>query len=115
MCIRDRIYVINRVPSVQTNLMIGTSSIVRTDPDYFALEVMNQVLGGGGSSRLFLNLREDKGYTYGAYSNVSSYKYPGTFRANTEVRTDVTKGSMDELMYELKRIRDEKVPVSYTH
>lgn len=106
----SKIYVINRVPSVQTNLMLGTQSIVRTDPDYFPLEVMNQVLGGGGSSRLFLNLREDKGYTYGAYSGVSSYKYPGTFRANTEVRTDVTKGSMDELMYELKRIRDEKVP-----
>jgi zinc protease len=67
------------------------------------------VVGGGGAARLFLNLREDKGYTYGAYSGVSALKYRGTFRANTEVRTEVTKGSMDELMYELKRIRDEKV------
>jgi zinc protease len=106
----SKIYLINRPNSVQTNLVVGTQSIERTNPDYFALEVMNQVLGGGGSARLFLNLREDKGYTYGAYSNVSSFKYPGSFRANTEVRTDVTKGSMDELMYELKRVRNEKVP-----
>ena len=105
-----KIYVINRVPSVQTNLVLGNLSVERTDPDYFALDVMNQVVGGGASARLFLNLREDKGYTYGAYSGVSAFKYRGTFRANTEVRTEVTKGSMEELMYELKRIRDEKVP-----
>jgi zinc protease len=105
-----KIYVINRVPSVQTNLVLGNLSVERTDPDYFALAVMNQVVGGGASARLFLNLREDKGYTYGAYSGVSAFKYRGTFRANTEVRTEVTKGSMEELMYELKRIRDEKVP-----
>ena len=104
-----KIYVINRVPSVQTNLILGNLSIERSDPDYFALDVMNQVVGGGASARLFLNLREDKGYTYGAYSGVSAFKYRGTFRANTEVRTEVTKGSMDELMYELKRIREEKV------
>jgi len=105
-----KIYLINRPGSVQTNLLAGTLAIERTSPDYFALELMNQILGGGASARLFLNLREDKGYTYGAYSSVSSYKYPGTFEANTEVRTDVTKGSMDELMFELKRIRDEPVP-----
>ena len=104
-----KIYLIDRPGSVQTNLIAGTLSIERTDPDYFALEMMNQVLGGGASARLFLNLREDKGYTYGAYSNVSSGKYRGTFVANTEVRTDVTKGSMDELLYELKRIREEVV------
>ena len=104
-----KIYLIDRPNSVQTNLLLGNLTIERTDPDYFALEMMNQVLGGGASARLFLNLREDKGYTYGAYSSVSSSKYRGAFRANTEVRTDVTKGSMDELMYELKRIRDEKV------
>jgi zinc protease len=104
-----KIHLIDRPGSVQTNLVLGNLTIHRTDPDYFALEMMNQVVGGGGAARLFLNLREDKGYTYGAYSGVSSYKYRGNFRANTEVRTEVTKGSMDELMYELKRIRDEKV------
>jgi predicted Zn-dependent peptidase len=71
---------------------------------------MNQVLGGGASARLFLNLREDKGYTYGAYSGFTAAKYRGVFRANTEVQTKVTKDSMDELIYEFKRIRDEKTP-----
>jgi zinc protease len=106
-----KIYLIDRPNSAQANLVLGTLSIERTDPDYFALEAMNQVLGGGGAARLFLNLREDKGYTYGAGSGVSSAKYRGTFRANTEVRQEVTKGAMDELMKELKRIRDEKIPV----
>lgn len=104
-----KIYLIDRPGSVQTNLILGVQSIERTDPDYFALEMMNQVLGGGGSARLFLNLREDKGYTYGAYSNVSSGKVRGTFRATSQVRTEVTKGSMDEFFYELKRLREEKV------
>jgi zinc protease len=104
-----KIYLVNRAASVQTNLVLGNLTIERTDPDYYALDVMNQVVGGGASARLFLNLREDKGYTYGAYSRFSASKYRGTFRANTEVRTEVTKGSMDELMYELKRIRDERV------
>lgn len=105
-----KIHLIDRPGSVQTNLLLGNLTIERTDPDYFALELMNQIIGGGASARLFLNLREDKGYTYGAYSSVSAFKYRGVFRANTEVRTEVTKGSMDELMYELKRIRDDKVP-----
>ncbi len=104
-----KIYLIDRPGSVQTNLLAGTLTITRTDPDYFALELMNQVLGGGPSARLFMNLREDKGYTYGAYSGVSSFKYRGRFQANTEVRTDVTEGSMKELLYEFKRIREEKV------
>jgi hypothetical protein len=108
----SKIHLIDRPGSVQTNLILGTLSIERTDPDYPALEVMNRVVGGGPSGRLFMNLREDKGYTYGAYSGFSAYKYRGTFQANTEVRTDVTGGSMKELMYELKRIRDEKVTES---
>ncbi|MCI0338056.1 MAG: insulinase family protein [Acidobacteria bacterium] len=107
----SKIYLIDRPDSAQANLILGTHSIERTDPDYFALQAMNQVLGGGGAARLFLNLREDKSYTYGAYSSVSSFKYRGVFRAGTEVRQEVTKGAMDELMLELKRIRDEKVPL----
>ncbi len=104
-----KIYLVNRASSVQTNLILGNLAIERTDPDYYAIAVMNQVVGGGASARLFLNLREDKGYTYGAYSGFTALKYRGTFRASTEVRTEVTKGSMDELMYEMKRIRDERV------
>jgi zinc protease len=81
-----KIHLINRPTSVQTNLLLGSLTIERTDPDYYALDVMNQVVGGGASARLFLNLREDKGYTYGAYSRFSAGRYRGTFRANAEVR-----------------------------
>ncbi|HZF41241.1 MAG TPA: pitrilysin family protein, partial [Blastocatellia bacterium] len=106
----SKIYLVDRPGSEQTNLILGNLAIERNDPDYYALDVMNQILGGGASARLFLNLREDKGYTYGAYSGFTAAKYRGVFRANTEVQTKVTKGSMDELIYEFKRIRDEKTP-----
>lgn len=107
-----KIYLVDRPGSVQTNLLVGDLTIDRTDPDYCALVVMNRIIGGGPSGRLFMNLREDKGYTYGAYSNVTALKYRGVFQANTEVRTNVTDGAMKELLYEVKRIRDEKVPAA---
>ena len=56
-----------------------------------------------------MNLREDKGYTYGAYSNFTGTKFRGVWMSSSEVRTDVTAGAMKEFMYELKRLRDEKV------
>lgn len=103
------IQLINRPGSVQTVLQLGNLGIERTNPDYFAVAVMNEILGGGPQARLFMNLREDKGYTYGAYSNFGGSKYRGTVVASSEVRTDVTEGAMKEFMYELNRMRDEKV------
>jgi zinc protease len=107
-----RIYLVDRPDSVQSNILAGGLSLSRNDPDYVPLAVANRILGGGGASRLFANLREDKGYTYGAYSRVSSDLFPGLFIANTEVRNAVTDGSLHEIMYEFKRLRDEKVPQS---
>ncbi len=104
-----QIQLINRPGSVQTVLQLGNLGIERTNPDYFAVAVMNQILGGGPAGRLFLNLREDKGYTYGAYSSFGGSKYRGTVTSSSEVRTDVTDGAMKEFMYELNRMRDEKV------
>jgi hypothetical protein len=71
---------------------------------------MNQVLGAGASSRIFMNLREEKGYTYGAYSRLDTKKLSGEFEATAEVRNSVTGDSLKEFFYELNRIRDEKVP-----
>jgi zinc protease len=105
-----KIYLVDRPGSVQSNILAGGLSLRRSDPDHIALSVTNRILGGGAAARLFSNLREEKGYTYGAYSRVSSDLYPGTFAANTEVRNNVTDPSLHELMYEFKRIRDEKVP-----
>ena len=107
-----RIFLIDRPGSVQTVLQLGTLGIDRTDPDYFAVLLADRVLGGGPSGRLFLNLREDKGYTYGAYSGFGGSKFRGTWISSAEVRTDVTEGAMKEFMYELNRLRDEKVPAA---
>jgi zinc protease len=104
------IYLVDRPDSVQTNIVAGDYGARRTDPDFIALSVMNRVLGGGPQARLFLNLREAHGYTYGAYSRVGDDKYREAWAANTEVRNAVTDGSMEQLMYEFKRIRDQKVP-----
>jgi zinc protease len=104
-----KIHLINRPGSVQTVFQIGSLSMERTSPDYVAVQVMNRILGVGPPSRLFLNIREDKGYTYSVGSNVTSGKYPGMFIASSPVRTDVTEGTIREFINEFKRIRDEKV------
>lgn len=106
----SRIYLIDRPGSVQTVLQLGTLGIERTSPDYFAVLLADRVLGGGPSARLFLNLREDKGYTYGAYSTFGGSKFKGTWISSSEVRTDVTEGAMKEFMYELNRLRNDIVP-----
>jgi len=105
----SRIFLINRPGSVQTVFQIGTLSMERTHPDYPAMVVMNRILGSGGSSRLFLNIREDKSYAYSVGSSFNTSKYRGTFVASAPVRTDVTEGALREFMNEFKRIRDEKV------
>lgn len=103
-------YLVDRKGSVQTNLVVGALAIDRLSPDYDIVAVMNQIVGGGPTGRLFMNLREDKGYTYGAYSGFTALRYRGSWSASTEVRTDVTGPALKELMGELARIRTEPVP-----
>lgn len=102
------ITLVDRPGSAQTNIILGNIGLRRNHPDYFKALVMNQVLGAGPSARLFLNLREDKGYTYGAYSNLDTRRLNGTFEASAEVRTPVTGDSLQEFFYELNRIREER-------
>lgn len=106
----SEITLIDRPGSVQTNILAGDYAVRRNDPDYIPLYVMNRILGGGPSARLFIDLREEKGYTYGAYSFFTSNIFPGLWTARTEVRNAVTDGSMAALIAEFKKIRDEKVP-----
>jgi len=101
--------IVDRPGSAQTNIVLGNPGIARSNPDYFPVLVMNQVLGAGASSRVFMNLREEKGYTYGAYTRLDAKRHGGSFEATAEVRTAVTGDSLKELFYELNRIRDEKV------
>jgi predicted Zn-dependent peptidase len=102
-------YLVDRHGSAQSNIVIANSGITRTSPDYFPMLLLHTVLGANASSRLFMNLREEKGYTYGAYSNLDARRTAGTFRATAEVRTPVTGDSLKEFFYELNRIRNERV------
>ncbi|NNL08965.1 MAG: insulinase family protein [Croceitalea sp.] len=80
------------------------------DDDYLPALIANQILGGGGEGRLFLNLREDKGYTYGSYSSLRDDKYqPVRFNAFAQVRNQVTDSSVVEILKELDKIRTEPV------
>lgn len=101
--------IVDRPGSAQSNIVLANLAIDRTDPDFFATTVMNQVLGAGASSRVFMNLREEKGYTYGAYTRFDAKRVAGEFEATAEVRTDVTGDSLREFFYELGRIRSEPV------
>ena len=102
-------YLVDRPGSAQSNIVIANSAITRTSPDYFPLLLMHTIFGATASSRLFMNLREEKGYTYGAYSNLDARRTAGTFRSSAEVRTPVTGDSLKEFFYELGRIRNEPV------
>jgi predicted Zn-dependent peptidase len=106
---RRTLYLVDRPGSAQSNIIIANAAITRTDPDYFPMLVMHTVLGANASSRIFMNLREDKGYTYGAYTSLDARRTAGSFRATAEVRTPVTGESLKEFFYEFARIRAERV------
>jgi predicted Zn-dependent peptidase len=99
-----------RPNSVQTNLLVGSQAISRLDPDYDVLQVMNKVIGGGPTGRLFIILREEKGYTYGAYSNLAAGQWRGAWQASSEVRSEVTEAALRDLLNEVTRLRDQPVP-----
>ena len=79
------------------------------DPDYISSRVLNQILGGGSASRLFMNLREDKGYTYGAYSSIGADKLVATISASASVRTEVTDSAVYEFIHEIKTLVNDGV------
>jgi predicted Zn-dependent peptidase len=98
-----------RPNSVQTSLRVGTQSIERNDPDYYALTVANRILGGP-FGRLFEHLREQKGYTYGAGSSFSSSRIRGAWTASTDVRSEVTDAALTDLLDEIRQMREVPVP-----
>jgi zinc protease len=102
-------YLVDRPGSAQSNIVVSNPAIARTSPDYFPMLLMHTILGANASSRLFMNLREEKGYTYGAYSSLDARRVAGSFRVAAEVRTSVTGASLKEFFYELDRIRVESV------
>jgi predicted Zn-dependent peptidase len=105
-----KVYLISRPGSVQTSLTLVNRAIARTDPDYIACMVMNQVLGAGTAARLFRILREEKGYTYGVSSSFAASRTMQHFISSMSVRTEATEPALADLLGEFKEIRDVPVP-----
>lgn len=103
------IYLVNRPNSEQATIQVGNRAINARNPDRYALEIVNTVLGGGSSSRLYTNLREDKGYTYGVYSRFGRPNDVSTFRVVTDVSQDNAANAIREILQELKTIRTEPI------
>jgi len=101
----SRIYLIDRPNAVQSEIRVGHIGVPRSCEDYFALTVMNAILGGVFNSRINLNLREKHGYTYGARSAFAFRRLAGPFVVSAPVRNDVTRESINEMLNELRRIR----------
>jgi predicted Zn-dependent peptidase len=97
--------------ATQSSISITNNvDLMMTDEDYFSALMTNDILGGGGAGYLFKNLREDKGYTYGAYSSIGSSRYGvAKFSAGAKVRNMVTDSAVTEIVKEISRIRLEKV------
>ena len=104
-----RVRVVHRPGSVQTEIRIGHPGVRRLTPDFHAVAVMSAILGGLFNSRLNRNLREDKGYTYGAHAGFDFRRSAGPFAARAAVATDVTVPAVRETLLELERLRAEVV------
>jgi zinc protease len=105
-----RVFLIDRPGSAQSEIRIGHPGVTRGDPDFYALQVMNTLLGGSFTSRLNLNLREQHGFTYGARSGYAMRVGAGPFTAQAAVRTTATDSALVQFFHELQRIRAEPVP-----
>lgn len=103
-------YLVDKPGAAQSVIRIGHVGVQRNSPDYYALRVMNTILGGSFTSRLNQNLRETHGYTYGANSGFTMRRLAGPFVAAASVVTAKTDSSLIEFLKELRRIRDSVVP-----
>ena len=103
------IYLIDKPGAPQSSFRIGSIGVPRSTRDFFALRVMNTILGGSFSSRLNANLREAKGYTYGARSDFDMRRMAGPFTASAEIVAGKTDSALIEFFRELRSIR-ETVP-----
>ncbi|MGH8714707.1 MAG: M16 family metallopeptidase [Casimicrobiaceae bacterium] len=100
---RARIVIVDKPGAPQTDLRIGRIGTVRTTPDFPALQLLNEAIGGGFTSRLNLDLREEKGYTYGIGSRFEYGRHPGLFIVRTAVRGDASGPAASEILAQLER------------
>ena len=103
-----RIGLLHKAGAAQSELRIGHMSVARSAPDYLALLVLNMVLGGQFVSRINMNLREDKGYTYGARTSFDARRGPGPFLLQASVQSDATLAAIRESVSEITAIRGDR-------
>ena len=106
----EHFYFTEKPDALQSAIRMGRATINRTHPDFPALQVLNTVLGGYFGSRLMANIREDKGYTYGIGSGMSSLKQSGSLFIATEVGADVCNAAVSEIEKEVNLLRTQLIP-----
>ncbi len=109
---RRRAVLVEKKGAPQTFLVLGMPGISRSDPDYVIAQVLFQVLGGGSASRLFRDLREDKGYTYGLSARESASRLGGLSYMGGSVRADATGQAIGDLLAQAKALCDVPVPAA---
>lgn len=106
----DREVHVDKPGAVQNAIKVGRTMFSRTHPDYVGMQILSTVLGGYFGSRLMANIREDKGYTYGIRAGMVSLEHGGYFIISTEVGSDVCKAALNEIFFEIERLRNERIP-----
>lgn len=107
-----RVYLVHVPSAVQTQILAGCRAITRNHPDWVKLGLTNSLYGGAFNSRLVMNIREDKGYTYSPRSGVHALRQHGYFSVSAAVRNDVVAASLTEIFYEMDRLRSVQVPAA---
>jgi zinc protease len=100
-----RVYMVHLPGAVQTQVMLGNLAITRRDPDWYRAVLANSIYGGAFHSRLVINIREQKGYTYSPRSSINALRQHGYFSVHAAVRNEVTAATLTEIFYEMDRIR----------
>ncbi|MGA2095748.1 MAG: pitrilysin family protein [Candidatus Acidiferrum sp.] len=104
------VYLVHQPGAVQTQILAGCHAITRRHPDWVKLGLTNSLYGGAFNSRLVMNIREDKGYTYSPRSGVNALRQHGYFSVSAAVRNDVVAASLTEIFYEMDKLRSLPVP-----
>jgi zinc protease len=105
-----RVHLVHFPGAVQTQVLAGVHAITRKDPDWVKLGLTNSLYGGAFNSRLVMNIREDKGYTYSPRSGVNALRQHGYFSVSAAVRNEVVAASLTEIFYEMDKLRSLPVP-----
>jgi zinc protease len=105
-----RVFLVHVPGAVQTQILAGCHAITRKSPDWVKLALTNSLYGGAFNSRLVMNIREDKGYTYSPRSGVHALRQHGYFSVSAAVRNEVVAASLSEIFYELDKLRSLPVP-----